>query len=326
MLFAFPSLLNASSETHDEKETGGFNVGEVIFHHIQDSYDWHLMTINGEHISIPLPIILYIPGEGFDLFLSSAFHHGIHNGFTLHHGKIVHEQGKDFYDVSITKNVASMLLSAIILLVIFLPMASKYKKGQIVPKGIQGLLEPVIVFVRDEIAKPSIGHKYEKFMPFLLSVFFFIWLNDLMGLLPLGANVTGNIAVTMCLALFTFVIVNINGNKNYWAHIFAPPGVPVPLYPIMWAVEILGLFVKPIALMIRLFANVSAGHIVILSLISLIFMFAELSKVAGYGVSVVSVAFALFIYCLELLVAVLQAYIFTMLSAVFIGQAVEEHH
>jgi len=236
-------------------------------------------------------------------------------------------------DFSITKNVLSVFFSLIILSVIFISVARSYKKrvGK-APKGLQSFLEPVILFIRD-LAISSIGEKkYEKFIPYLLTLFFFIFFNNLFGLVPFfpgGANVTGNIAVTLVMAVFTFVIILINGNKNYWMHIFNTPGVPwwlklpVPLMPV---IELVGVFTKPFVLMIRLFANITAGHIIVLGFISLIFIFGNLHVALGYSVSIVSVLFAVFIGMLELLVAFIQAYVFTLLSAIFFGMATEEHH
>jgi F-type H+-transporting ATPase subunit a len=214
--------------------------------------------------------------------------------------------------------------------VIFGSVASAYKtrKGM-APKGIQSFMEPLILFIRDEVAKPSIGHHYEKFMPYLLTIFFFIWLGNILGLIPFigGFNITGNIAVTLTLAVFTFLVTTFSANKNYWMHIIATPGVPTWLLPLMIPIEILGVFTKPIVLMIRLFANITAGHIIILSFVSLIFIFSNLYGAgAGYGVAVVSVAFSIFMNVIELLVAFLQAYVFTLLSALYFGSAVEEHH
>ncbi len=228
--------------------------------------------------------------------------------------------GRKFYDLSITRNVASLLISAILLIVIFFSVSSAYKKNHgRAPRGIQSFFEPIILFVRDDIAKPNIGPKYARYMPYLLTVFFFIWFNNLLGLMPGGANLTGNIAVTLVLALITLLIVLFSSNKYYWQHIFATPGVPLWLLPIMIPVEIIGIFTKPFSLMVRLFANITAGHIIILSLFSLIFIFKSIA------VGPVVVAFALFMNVLELLVAILQAYVFTMLSAMYIGSAVEEH-
>jgi F-type H+-transporting ATPase subunit a len=315
--------------------TGRFNAGEMIMEHILDAHEWHVLTYNGHHVSIPLPVILYAPGKGLDMFLSSRFGHGhaSWNGYRLEHGKIVAEDGSAFYDLSITKNTAAMMISVLLLLFIFISIANAYKRraGQ-APKGIQSLMEPIILFIRDEVAKPSIGPKYERYVPYLLTVFFFIWINNMMGLIPIfpfGANVTGNIAVTMTLALFTFVITLVIANKGYWAHIVNTPGVPwwlkfpVPLMPV---VEFLGVFIKPFVLMLRLFANITAGHIIPLGFFALIFIFGEMSQGVGMGVSVISVAFSLFMSCLELLVAFLQAYVFTLLSAMYFGMAIEEHH
>jgi F-type H+-transporting ATPase subunit a len=232
-------------------------------------------------------------------------------------------------DFSITKNVLFMLFAGILLLWIFISIANKYKRNpNVAPSGLQSALEPIIVFVRDDIAKTYIPHKYERFLPLLLNFFFFIWFLNMMGLVPFSGNVTGNIAVTASLALITFFATNINGKKNYWQHIFWYPGVPVPVKLILLIVEFVSIFTKPFALAIRLFANITAGHLVILAFVSLIFMFGKLGQVpaAGWGTSVLSVAFALFIDMIEILIALLQAYIFTTLSALFIGQAVETEH
>lgn len=329
-------------------EVEKYNPIPVIMHHIADAHEWHLFDYDGHAYSIPLPIILWTD-NGLVTFLSSAFHHddaGIHVvekeglNFVKIHGKIYQlEQGatqavfnEDHHitnasrpvDLSITKNILSMLMSVIIILFVFLKTASYYSKnGAVAPKGIASFLEPIIVFVRDDIAKINIGEqKYMKFMPYLLTVFFFIWFNNLLGLIPWigGANLTGNIAVTLVLAIFTLIITNINGNKAYWGHIFWMPGAPWPVKILLMPIELVGVLTKPFALMIRLFANITAGHIVILSLVSLIFIFESV------WMSAVSVPFALFISVLELLVAFLQAYVFTMLSALFIGTAVAEHH
>lgn len=343
LLTLFILLISVMSfaSTEKEKQKEGFDVTEVIMHHISDSHEWHILDYenNGEThiISIPLPVILYTNGH-FDFFFSSAFHHGkkmVVKGdrkYILHHGTIYLgeiERDKEGnisnvkpLDFSITKNVAAMMFSAILIVLIFISMAKKYKKRQI-PKGLQSLLEPIVLFIRDDIAIPNIGEKkFKKYMPYLLTLFFFIWFSNLLGLVPFfpgGANITGNIAVTMVLAIFTMLITNFSGNKGYWKHIFAAPGVPLWLYPIMVPVEIIGILSKPFALMVRLFANITAGHIIVLSLVSLIFIFKSLF------ISPVSFAFVLFMDILELLVATLQAYIFTLLSALFIGMAVQEN-
>jgi len=312
---------------------GKFEPTKVIMEHIADSHVWHLWG----HTSLPLPVILYTP-NGLEVFSSGNFHHGEHdyngkyNNYRLEEdhikvvaadGKVDEEASKSVLDFSITKNVAAMFVAILVILIVFISVAGAYKKraGK-APKGLQSFIEPVIVFVRDDIAKPNIGHKYAKFMPYLLTTFFFILFNNLFGLIPIfpgGANVTGNIALTFVMALGTLIIVNINGNKYYWKHIFKPD-VPFWLYPIMIPVELIGIISKPFALMVRLFANITAGHIIVLSLISLIFIFETLA------IAPVSVAFVLFMDVLELLVAFLQAFIFTLLTALFIGMAVEEHH
>lgn len=307
---------------HDAHEEAAFNVGEMIMHHVSDDYGWHF----ADGLVLPLPIILRTPDRGFEFFSSNNFHNPNHqyDRYTLSHGHIsyIDEDGNELHplDLSITKNVASLLISAILLLVIFLGMAKHYRNGNLyAPKGIGAVLEPLINFIVEDIAKGNIGPKYQRFVPYLLTVFFFIWINNLLGLLPGGANLTGNIAVTLMLAVLTFLITIFNGNKTYWGHIFSPPGVPLWLLPIMIPVEIIGMFTKPFSLMVRLFANITAGHIIILSLFSLIFIF------KSFAVGPVSVAFATIMNVLELLVAFLQAYIFTLLSAMYFGTAVEEH-
>lgn len=329
---------------HDE-ETGKFEANKFIFDHIGDSYEWHILTTpGGKHVSIYLPVILYSKNSGLHAFSSRKFHHG-HESYQNFHwvkegpgkGKIVEIDADNHQteplDFSITKNIAAMLFSIALLLYVFLTVAKRYKrKPNKAPKGIQSFVEPIILFIRDEVAKPSIGHRYEKFMPYLLTVFFFIWFNNMLGLIPIppgGANLTGNIAVTVVLALFTFIITTINGNHNYWKHILNTPGVPwwmkfpIPLMPL---VEVFGMFTKPFVLMIRLFANISAGHIISLGFLSLIFIFGEINVYIGHGVSVFTVVFLIFMTFLELLVAFIQAYVFTFLSALYFGMAVEEHH
>lgn len=241
-------------------------------------------------------------------------------------GKILNKRP---LDLSITKNVAGIFLAFIVLLGLFVSAAKAYaRRGVGAPRGLQNVLETLVLFVRDEIARPSIGPKYEKFMPYLLTVFFFILTCNLLGLIPFigGFNITGNIAVTLTLAAFTFLLTSLNGSASYWSHIFWPPGVPKWLYPLLVPIEIMGMFNKPLVLMLRLFANITAGHIIILSFVGLIFIFASIfGVVAGYAASVFSMLFALFMNTLELLVAFLQAYVFTLLSALYFGQAVEEH-
>ena len=332
---------SAAVEAHGE---GKFAPGEFMLDHIIDNHEWHVTTIAHHHISIPLPVILYSKTSGLSCFMSYKFHHGTesYNNFSLakegpNKGKIVEQTANGEVaplDFSITKVVFSLFLSVILILVIFISIANKYKNNpNKAPNGLQGAVEPMILFVRDDIAKPSIGEKhYEKYLPYLLTIFFFIWINNMMGLIPIfpgGANVTGNIAVTMVMALFTFVITTINANKHYWQEIYNAPGVPwwlkfpIPLIPI---IELMGLIIKPVVLTVRLFANITAGHLIILAFVSLIFIFAEISPALGYGVSVLSVAFAVFMSLLELLVSLIQAYVFTLLSAIYFGMAIAEHH
>ncbi len=323
---------NKSSSTNKE-----YDPKPMIMHHVLNSHEWHLFDYRDSEnklhpVSIPLPIILIADGE-VDIFLSSEFNHGkeiVKKGNRQYaldeHSHINELNGASIVDLSITKNVASMLLSVLVILLLLISTANGYKKNKYAPKRIQAFLEPLILFVRDDIIKANIGPKYEKYTSFLLTAFFFILINNYMGLLPAAANVTGNIAVTFVLAMFTFIITTFSGNKNYWKHIFNPP-TPTLLMPIMVPIEIFGVFTKPFALMIRLFANITAGHITILSLISLIFMVqSQAGTGAAFGVAPLSVLFVLFIMFIELLVAFLQAYIFTLLSAVFIGLAVAEDH
>ena len=325
LLFSFLTISAHAASS----EGGKFNPGELITHHIADDYSWHF----ADGAVLYLPVILIDNGQVVS-FSSSNFYNENHElvpykGYKLDHGHIskVNEAGEPIegyagmYDISITKNVASMFVSVALLFFVFMSIAGSYKKNAgKAPKGMQSFFEPIIIFIRDEIAKANIGPKYERYMPYLLTIFFFIWFNNLLGLMPGGANLTGNIAVTLVLAGITLVITLFSGNKNYWKHIFATPGVPMWLAPIMIPVELIGILTKPFSLMMRLFANITAGHIIILSLFSLIFIFQSLA------VAPISVAFAIFMFFLELLVALLQAYIFTLLSAMYFGGAVEEHH
>ena len=344
-LAIFPLVSFSQEEGSDVKEAAKkFNATDMIMHHIGDAHEWHFFGKGDHSYTLPLPVILYTD-NGFVTFMSSNFNHDLEGevvvekdgmSFVNYHEKIYQledgettlEFNEDGYpanaskpwDFSITKNVAAMLITVILMLWFFFSLANYHKKNKQAPKGFNNVLESLVLFVRDDIAIPQIGEKkYMKFMPFLLTVFFFIWITNLLGLLPGAANVTGNIAVTVSLGLFTLALIFINGNKDYWKHVFWMPGIPTFVKPILAIVEIMGLFIKPIALMIRLFANITAGHIIILSLLALIFIL-ESAGVAG-----ISVPFALFITVLELLVAFLQAFIFTMLSALFIGMAVEEH-
>lgn len=302
--------------------------GNLALHHIADDHEWHFATVKNTHITLPLPIIIVSKDRGLEIFSSNRFwtkkhKRAIFKGYTINeHNKIIStDLERKFYDLSITKNIASILISMSILITIMIAAAKRYKKNVYrVPRGFWAFLELIICFVKDEIAIPNIGTKmHMHFMPYLLTIFFFIWLNNLMGILPGSANVTGNISVTLVLASFTFIVTSLYGNKYYWGHIFNPPGIPKWLLPIMVPIEIVGLFIKPISLMIRLFANITAGHIILLSIIGIIFVF----RTAFAGI--VSVPFGTFMFLLELMVAFLQAYIFTLLSAIYFGMAVETH-
>ncbi len=336
----------AHSAEHTAHPKEKFNAGKLILEHVSDAHEWHVMTLgsNGphpKHIALHLPVIVYSKAKGISVFSSAQFvNHETHqpqaySGYRLEENKIVSEDPSEvFYDLSITKNVFALLISLLVMSVIFLSVASAYRKrgNNQAPRGLQSFVEPLIVFIRDEVAKPSIGPRYERFLPFLLTVFFFIFINNLLGLIPIlpgGANVTGNIAVTMVLALMVFFITTFSAKKDYWIHIFNTPGVPwwlkfpVPLMPI---IELVGVISKPLVLCLRLFANITAGHIIALAFFSLIFIFGEMSAGVGYGVSVASVAFTIFMNFLELLVAFLQAYVFTLLASLYFGAALEEHH
>ncbi|MBL0342252.1 MAG: F0F1 ATP synthase subunit A [Bacteroidetes bacterium] len=348
LLFCLSLSVSSALAGGGHEEGGKFDPGKMITGHISDAHDWHLWGEGASSVSIPLPVILYSSNKGLEVFMSSAFHHGheIHNGYALKEGKIVavnemeglaetatinEEATSGLWDFSITKNVTSLFISCIILLFMFISVAKAYHaRPGLAPKGFQGLIEPLVIFVRDDIAKSSIGEKkYKKFLPYLLTAFFFIWLNNLLGLVPIfpgGVNLTGSISITLTLAMITFILVLVNGNKHYWHHIFAMPGVPGWVLFLLTPIEILGVFLRPFVLMIRLFANITAGHIIALSFFSLIFIFGEMSTGAGIGAAVFSIAFTVFMTCLELLVAFLQAYVFTLLSAIYIGAAVEEAH
>ena len=357
ILYILSALNVAAEEQHEDVTSGShekeeFNAGKFIIEHVSDSYEWHVVSFGETHISIPLPILLYSKnpelheGKSFHAFMSSKFHHGhdSYKGFRISHskeyeGKIVeldangNEIGKPI-DFSVTKVVAEILITVILLLWIFISMAAKAVRNKDkAPSGLQNLLEPVIIFIRDQVARPTIGDKkYEKYMPFLLTLFFFILLENFIGLIPFppfGANVTGNIAVTMVLALFTFFITTVNGNKHYWKEIYNPDvpwwlKFPIPLMPI---VELTGVITKPFVLMVRLFANMMAGHMIITVFVSLIFIFGSImGTVAGFGISPLSIAFSVFILLLDVLVSFIQAYVFTLLSALYFGMATADHH
>jgi len=354
-----PLLVKAEGGGAPKEEK--LNPAKLIIEHVSDGHEFHFVTIGNNPVSISLPVILYSPEKGFTAFMSSAFHHGTeaHDGYVWiteeylkEHPEVEEqkdEQGKPLfkndkiyaldaegkpsltakvYDFSLTRNTTQMLVSVILLIWVMSSVAKKYKKGigeTSAPKGFQNALEPVITFVRDDVGKANLGHSYEKYMPFLLSIFFFILINNLIGLIPGSANVTGNIAFTAMLGLVAFIVIMISTNKHYWGHIFNPP-VPGGVKPILIPVEILGIFTKPFALIIRLFANMISGHVIILAFICLIFIFGAMNTALGWGTSPFFILLAVFIYVIEILVAFLQAYIFANLAAVFIGQAFENGH
>ncbi|MDG1941801.1 MAG: F0F1 ATP synthase subunit A [Flavobacteriaceae bacterium] len=341
------STLNAKESNAKEAESTGDLKTEIkayILHHLEDSHDFNLLSYKDKttnekvYIGMPLPVILW--DDGLKIFSSSKLKHGkevVQLGDThykLYHGKIykTDAQGTITYDdhdhptnikpidFSITKNVISILFTALLMFVLFRGLAQSYQKNGMIASGVGRFLEPIVLYVRDEIAIPNIGEKHHRrFMGYLLTLFFFIWFLNLLGLTPLGINVTGNIAITFCLAMITFVITTLVGKKYYWKHIFWMPGVPWPMKIILAPIELLGMIIKPFSLMIRLYANISAGHIVLMSLIALIFIFknwigSSLSFILAFSISII-----------EILVALLQAYIFTVLSALYFGFAVEEH-
>ncbi|MFN8342349.1 MAG: F0F1 ATP synthase subunit A [Cyclobacteriaceae bacterium] len=303
------------------EEAESFNANEVIIHHVLDDHQWHFT----DHMVLPLPVIVYSEAEGLRVFMSSNFydeHHQpvVYQGYKLEHNHITLND-QPVVDLSITKNVAMVFINAALMLLIFLAVARAYRNNTgRAPKGLQSFLEPIIVFVRDEIVKPNLGHHYQKYLPYLLTLFFFILFGNLLGLLPGAGNMTGNIAVTLTLAVFTFLITNFSGNATYWKHIFWTPGVPLPLRIIILPVEIVGIFTKPFSLTIRLFVAITAGHIVLLSLLCLTFIFH--SWVVGFGATLV----VLFINLIELLVAGIQAYVFTLFTALYIGMATADDH
>ena len=365
-LLASQAICAGESHDHGHEETA-FNPSNFIIHHVADAHEIHLWG----DVHIPLPIIVYTEAHGLDVFMSSAFEGHGHvrtadrpSGVTyeLSHGHIAvatghghdeahshdghdhadHEgdhaghdhadHGPHVYDLSITKSIAGMLLMLGLMLVLFGRMAASYKGGTgQAPTGMTNALEPLVLFLRDEIAVPNIGkEKADKFLPFLLTVFFFIFFANLLGLVPFigGFNVTGTLGITMVLAAMVFAITTFSGNKHYWGHLLWPPGVPMFVMPIIIPIEIVGMFLKPIVLMIRLTANISAGHIIILSFVSLILIFGKGGEAiaAGYGIGIFSTAFMIFMYCLELLVAFLQAFVFTLLAAIYFGEATHEAH
>jgi len=340
VLMAFAVPLSAA-----QAQEGEVDVAEMLFGHIGDSYGWHITDWNGSHVTIPLPCIVH-SSTGWHVFMSSKVEHGHeYEGLFLaeegrYEGKIVEQMADGTiarpFDISITKNVASLMITALLLIALVLGTAKWYRKHDAAeegaPKGFAGLMEMMIMMVNDDLIKPSIGeHCYRKYAPYLLTVFFFIFLSNLLGIVPFfpgGANVTGNIAVTMVLALCTFFAINIFGNRHYWKEILWPD-VPVFLkfpIPIMQTIELFGMISKPFSLMVRLFANIMAGHAMILGLVAVIFVTVKLGPVINGSMTVIAMLFGVFMDCLELLVAFIQAYVFTMLSAVFIGLSRQEEH
>jgi F-type H+-transporting ATPase subunit a len=314
----------AETDQHEAEHHEEFKPSEVIVEHVLDNHIWHLW--NGHYGTLYLPVIVYSSSKGLDVFSSSHFygeHHNVvdYNGYRLDHNHItIAETGESVFDISITKNVAMLLITAVLMVWVFTSVARGYKRNAgKAPKGAQSFFEPIILFVRDEIVKPNIGHHYEKFFPYILTLFFFILFGNLLGLLPGAGNLTGNIAVTLTLALLTFIITNVSGNKAYWGHIFWTPGVPLPLRPIILLVEVIGIFTKPISLTVRLFVAITAGHIVLLALISLTFIFGSIW--VGFGSSLI----VLFISLIELLVAGIQAYVFALFTSLYIGMAIADH-
>lgn len=336
-----------------KKEAPKLDPAKIILEHVADGHEFHFFNFNKKPVTIPLPVILYSPAKGWSVFMASGFEHGekIYNGYRLltenyietnkldeskyKPGRIwavteagVVDPSVKVYDLSLGRNAVQAIISALLLIWIMTSVAGKYAKGQGVktaPSGLQGAIEPVVAFVRDEVGKNNLGNKYEKYMPFLLTVFFFILINNLLGLIPGTANVTGNIAFTAALGILSFIVIMFSTGKHYWAHIVNPP-VPALIKVIMWPVEIMGIFTKPFALIIRLFANMISGHIIILSFICLIFIFGAMNVALGWGTSPFFILFSIFIYLIEVLVAFIQAYIFANLTAVFIAQAFEGGH
>ncbi|AGC76476.1 F-type H+-transporting ATPase subunit a [Nonlabens dokdonensis] len=323
-------------------------VAAFIDHHLQDSHYFTLFEKAEDHffVSLPLPVLLW--DDGVQMFMASKFHHdetiAEHNGnyYKMYHGKIYktdaagtitlddhdHPTQTKPFDFSITKNVVVALLVGLIMFLLFRSLAKQYKTRSI-PKGIGRVLEPLVIYVRDEIAKPNVGEKkYRKFMGFLLTVFFFIWIANLLGLTPLGTNLTGNIAVTVGLALLTYLITTFSANKDYWKHIFWMPGVHPIMKIFFIPIELLGTLTKPFALLVRLYANITAGHVVLFTLLGAITVAKtdmDVATGASIGYGIFYFILACFITLIELLVAFLQAYIFTLLSALFIGMAVADH-
>ena len=317
------------------------DMNEYLFGHIGDSYGWHIATIKGEPVSVHLPVIVHSKTSGWHVFSSKHIEEGEeYEGFRLatdeekHSGKLVEVTPDGLvkpFDISITKNVFGLMVNSLIVLLVILLGARWYRRHDArneAPKGFAGLVEMLVMMVEDDIIKPCVGKDYKRYSPYLLTAFFFIFINNLMGIVPFfpgGANITGNIAITLCLAIFTFLAVNLFGNRHYYKDIFWP-NVPIFLkaFPLMPLIEIVGMFTKPFSLMVRLFANILAGHMMILGVLSVIFITASLGAVLNGSLTFIAVLFGVFMDVLECLVAFLQAYVFTMLSSVFIGLSRQE--
>ena len=343
-LLVCPVVTGRAGDGVEHEQSSEIDVGEILFGHIGDSYGWHITDWKGKHVTIPLPCIVH-SSTGWHFFMSSKIEHGHeHEGLFIaeegrYEDKIV-ERGADGelvrpFDISVTKNVASLMIAAVLLISLVLATTRWYRRhdaSEEAPQGFAGLMEMMIMMVNDDIIRPSVGEKhYRKYSPYLLTAFFFIFVCNLMGLIPFfpgGANVTGNIAVTMMMALFTFIAINVFADKHYWKEILWPD---VPMFlkfpiPIMQTIELFGVISKPFSLMVRLFANIMAGHMMVLGLVSVIFVTVKLGPVINGSMTVIAMLFGLVINCLELLVAFIQAYVFTMLSAVFIGMAHQGEH
>lgn len=341
LLVSVPGMLNAqqadslsvaAAAPSEEEEV---NVSELVFGHIGDAYEWHIATLGGKEWSIPLPVIVH-SSTGWHVFSSSHLKEGEYEGLYIasqgtNEGKIVERNaaGEEVrpFDISITKNVLGLFINSAVLLLILMSCVRWYKKHPVeegAPRGGVGMVEAMVLIIYEDVIKGCIGEDYKRYAPYLLTAFFFVLVNNLMGLIPIfpgGANVTGNIAVTLVLAVCTFILTNVYGSKEYWKEIFWPEvpvwlKVPIPMMPV---IELFGIFTKPFALMIRLFANIMAGHAAILSLIAIIFITVKAGAVINGSMTAVAVLFGIFMDALEVLVAFIQAYVFTMLSAVFIG-------
>ena len=335
------ALLPASLMAQEADDEVDLDIQEYLFGHIGDAYEWHITTVNGHPVSIPLPVIVRSKTRGWHCFSSKHLEEGEHEGFYIsssekYAGKIVERDasGEEIrpLDLSITKNVLGLMVNSLVLVLLILLTARWYRRHDAVeeaPRGFAGLMEMLVTMVENDIIKECVGKDYKRYSPYLLTAFFFIFINNLMGIVPIfpgGANVTGNIAITLVLAVCTFLAINLGGNKHYWKDILWPDvptwlKVPLPLMPV---IEIIGMFTKPFSLMVRLFANILAGHCMILGVIAVIFLTAKMGVGLNAGMSVVAILLGVFMDVLELLVAFIQAYVFTMLSAVFIGMSRQE--